>query len=101
MFNWFRNFRGHSTGDYASDMKKIGDDMNKIIPFPETAKTPQVPELDQPKEKPATTYYRLGITDTNRVSFNMGYSEITLNKMGVDNMIKQLEVFRDQLDDEE
>jgi hypothetical protein len=101
MFDWFRKFRGHSTGNYVSDMEKIGNDMSKIIPFPEIVKSPTVPEEDPPKEKPATTYYRLGITDTNRISFNMGYSEITLNKMGVDNMIRQLEVFRDQLEDEE
>lgn len=54
-------------------------------------------------EKPAITYYRIGMTSNNRVSFAMGYSEITLNAGGIDNLIKQLEVFRDQLqeDDEE
>lgn len=52
-------------------------------------------------EKPATTYYRLGLTDNNRVSFQMGYSEITMNQKGVDNMIKQLELFRDMIADEE
>jgi hypothetical protein len=106
MFNWFKNIGRpkYPTWDDIpppNDMEKIGSDMSKVIPFPEIAKTPPMPDAEPPKEKPATTYYRLGITDNNRVSFNMGYSEITLNKMGVDNMIKQLEVFRDQLEDEE
>jgi hypothetical protein len=39
----------------------------------------------------------LGITNNGRVSFQMGYSEITMNAGGIDNMIKQLECFRDQI----
>lgn len=58
-----------------------------------------VPPLPTP-ETPATTYYRLGLTDNNRVSFQMGYSEITMNRAGVENLIKQLSVFRDQLTEE-
>lgn len=54
----------------------------------------------EPPEKPATVFYRIGTTDQNRVSFQMGYSEITMDKKGVDNMIRQLAVFRDQLTDE-
>jgi len=67
-----------------------------VVPFP----APQaVPKIEPPKEpeKPATTYYRLGITSNSRVSFQMGYSEITMNADGVDNMIRQLELFRDQI----
>lgn len=69
---------------------------SNVVPFPES-KT--VPYIDPPKEpeKPAVTYYRLGITDNGRVSFQMGYSEITMNADGIDNMIKQLQVFRDQI----
>jgi hypothetical protein len=40
------------------------------------------------------------MTNNNRVSFAMGYSEITLNAGGIDNLIKQLELFRDQLQEE-
>lgn len=54
----------------------------------------------EPKEEPANTYYRLGLTDNNRVSLAMGYSEITMNRDGVTNMIKLLEAFRDQLSEE-
>ena len=87
MFNWFRNI--------FDGPKYPGDDMKKVIPFPE--KVPYiVPSVPVP-EKPAQTYYRLGLTDNNRVSFTMGYSEITLSKVGVQNLIEQLQVFRDQL----
>lgn len=53
------------------------------------------------EEKPSITYYRLGVTNDNRVSFQMGYSEITMNRAGVDNLIRQLAVFRDQLPEDE
>ena len=53
------------------------------------------------KEKEAITYYRLGLTDNNRVSLMMGYSEITMNADGIDNMITQLKMFRDQLQPEQ
>lgn len=59
-----------------------------------------VPEKEEAKEKPATTYYRLGLTDNNRVSFSMGYSEITMTADGVDNLVKQLELFKSQLQTE-
>lgn len=67
---------------------------NNVVPFPTPA-----PYVEPPKEPetPATTYYRLGLTNNGRVSFQMGYSEITMNAGGIDNMIKQLEVFRDQV----
>lgn len=96
MFDWFKNIgRREYPTDIRTDMEKIGNDMSKVIPFP-------VPEVVPPKEeKPAITYYRLGITNTNRVSFAMGYSEITLNAAGIDNLIKQLELFRDQLQEED
>ena len=78
MFDWFKK------RDYSN-----------VIKFPEPK---AVPYVEPPKEeKPAITYYRLGITDNSRVSFQMGYSEITMNADGVDNMIRQLQVFRDQI----
>jgi hypothetical protein len=71
-----------------------------VVPFP----APQaVPKIEPPKEpeKPVTTFYRLGITNNSRVSLQMGYSEITMNADGIDNMIRQLQVFRDQIRDYE
>jgi hypothetical protein len=71
---------------------------NNVVQFPEVPKTEVATPYTPPKEeKPATTYYRLGITSNGRVSFQMGYSEITMNAGGINNMIEQLEVFRDQI----
>ena len=66
------------------------------FPTPEVAKRMPAPE-PEPKEQPAKTYYRLGLTDNNRVSFNMGYSEITMNAAGCQQLIDQLEFFKNQL----
>jgi len=84
MFDWFGSKNKES---------------NNVYPFPEKKNDYVSPKEE--KEKPATTFYRLGLTDNNRVSFQMGYSEITMNKEGVDNLIKQLILFRDQLSIEE
>ena len=80
IFDWFK--------------KKDG---SNVVPFPKP-----VPYIEPPKEEKAThTYYRLGLTDNNRVSLQMGYSEITMNAGGVDSMITLLETYRDQLKEEE
>jgi hypothetical protein len=79
MFDWFKK-----------------DKTSNVIPFPERKEDYITPELPK-EEKPAVTFYRLGITNSNRVSLQIGYSEITMNAAGVNNLIKQLEVFRDQL----
>lgn len=52
-------------------------------------------------QKKATghTMYSIGLTDENRVSFRMGYNEITMNPQGVQNMIDQLELFKQQIMD--
>jgi hypothetical protein len=75
-------------------------DYSNVVKFPEQPKA--VPYIEPPKEKekPAHTYYRLGLTDNNRVSFTMGYSEITMNAAGVDSMIKLLETYRNLLNEE-
>jgi hypothetical protein len=80
------------------DMSKIGEDMNKVIQFPELK---AVPEPQPEPEQPAKIFYRLGLTDNNRVAFSMGYSEVTMNRAGVQRMIDQLEFFKGQLDEEE
>ena len=71
-------------------------DYSNVVKFPESKAVPYIEPPPEP-EKPAVTYYRLGITNNSRVSFQMGYSEITMNADGVDNMIRQLQVFRDQV----
>jgi len=70
-------------------------DYPNVVKFPEQPKAVPYVEPPQEKEKSAHTYYRLGLTDNNRVSLAMGYSEITMNAAGVDSMIKLLETYRD------
>jgi hypothetical protein len=82
MFDWFKK------RDYSN-----------VVKFPESKAVPYIEPPAEP-EKPAHTYYRLGLTDNNRVSLVMGYSEITMNAGGVDSMIKLLETYRDMLVEE-
>lgn len=82
---------------------KMVEDGAKVLDFPKPKAVPKMPEVQPPapKEKPATIFYRFGITDNNRVAFSMGYSEITMNKEGVQNLIDQLTFFQSQLQDDD
>lgn len=64
---------------------------------------PPMPEVTPPKEKEpeGKIYYRFGLTDNNRVAFSMGYTEISMNRQGCQQMIDQLTFYRDQLKEEE
>ena len=55
----------------------------------------------KPAEKREVTYYSLGLTDRNRISLRIGYSEVTMNAVGVQNLINQLELYKSQLVAEE
>lgn len=64
---------------------------NETYGLPEPKNVPPVPE------KVPSVYYTIGLTDNNRVSFKMGYSEINMNADGINSLIKMLEVARDQI----
>ena len=110
MFDWFdKLFKRREYPTYPTwkdipdwnkvedDMKTVGDDMSKVIQFPALKAAPEpAPEPEQP----AKIFYRLGLTDNNRVAFSMGYSEVTMNSAGVQRMIDQLEFYKSQLEDE-
>jgi hypothetical protein len=100
MFDWFKNIgrREYSTGDMTSDMEKIGNDISKVIPFPELK---AVPATEPEPEKPGRVFYRLGLSDNNRVSLSMYYGEITMNGPGVQRLIDQLEFYKGQLLEED
>jgi hypothetical protein len=74
---------------------------DNVVKFPELKSVPPMPEVTPPKEEPAKIYYRLGLTDNNRVAFSMGYSEITMNHAGCQQMIDQLKFYQSQLYDED
>jgi hypothetical protein len=101
MFDWFKNSFGrreYSTVDTASDMDKVANDMSKVVPFPEL-KTVPAPEPEP--EKPGRVFYRLGLTDNNRVAISMYYGELTMNGPGVQRLIDQLEFYKSQLTEDE
>jgi len=75
-----------------------------VVPFPGSTKPHLPKELPEPTPKPekvSKTYYTFGLTNDNRVSFAMGYTTLTMNAAGVDQLIAQLEFFRDQLHTEQ
>ena len=104
MFDWFRNLFGrpkYTTWDDTpppTDMEKIGSDMSKVIPFPELK---AVPAPEPEPEKPGRVFYRLGLTDNNRVAISMYYGELTMNGAGVQRLIDQLEFYKSQLSEDE
>jgi len=77
-------------------MVKDGAD---VLEFPKLKAVPYV-DPPKPKEEPAKIFYRLGLTDNNRVAFSMGHMEITMNHEGCQQMIDQLKFFQSQLQDE-
>lgn len=78
---------------------KMVKDGAEVLEFPKPKAVPRV-DPPTPKEEPAKIFYRLGLTDNNRVAFQMGYSEITMNYEGCQQMIDQLKFFQSQLHDE-
>jgi hypothetical protein len=98
MFDWFGRKYGRrcSTGDTTSDMEKIGNDTGKVITFPEPKASPYLVPAPEPE---AETYYSIGITSDNRITLKIGYATLNMNKIGVQNLIKQLAVFKSQLHD--
>lgn len=93
MINMFDFFRRKTAKEYIEDAK------DNVYTLPKLVEPPK-PEPKK-EEKPATIFYRLGLTDNNRVAFSMGYSEITMNRAGCQQMIDQLVFFQSQLNDEE
>ena len=82
MFNWFKR-----------------PDYSNVIKFPE-----QVPYINPPEESVPESMYSIGVTsDGTHMTFKMGYTNIslTMTKQGCQQLIEQLEVFKNQLRDEE
>jgi hypothetical protein len=84
--------------NHMFDWLKMKKD-DKIIPFPEPKPVPYIAP-PEPKKEPKT-YYTFGLTDDNRVTFTMGYTTLTMTKLGVQNLIEEFEFFKGRLSDEE
>ena len=104
MFDWFgkafsrREYPTWKDAPPPTDMDKVANDMSKVVPFPELK---AVPAPEPEPEKPGRVFYRLGLSDNNRVSLSMYYGEILMNGPGVQRLIDQLEFYKSQLEDED
>lgn len=98
MFDWLKKIGKEKYPTWEDIPPPDGN----VVKFPEPKAVPKMPAVEPPKEKeePAKIFYRLALTDNNRVAFQMGYSEITMNREGVQQMIDQLTFFQSQLYDE-
>ena len=85
MFDWFKN----------SEHKNVVS-----LPFPKPVAVPYV-EPPTPKEKDPSIHYTIGHTDNNRIAFKVGYSTLTMNRVGAQQLIDQLELYKSQLHEEE
>jgi hypothetical protein len=79
MFDWFKK------REYTN-----------VIKFPEV----KTPYIELPKEKDPSIHYTIGHTDDNRIAFRIGYSTLTMNSVGVQQLIDQLELYQSQLDED-
>jgi hypothetical protein len=73
-------------------------DYTNVVKFPEQVKNP-VPYIEAPKAE--EVHYSIGITSEDRIALRIGYSTLTMNKEGCENLIEQLEVFVKQLTQKE
>lgn len=70
---------------------------SNILQFPET----KTPYIEPPKRTPEAVY-SIGVTaEGTHMTFSMGYSTLTMTQKGCEDLIAQLEVFKNQLKDEE
>jgi hypothetical protein len=93
------NMKENHMFDWLKGKDKMPDN---VVPFPEPKETPKMPYVVPPAPKPEPKiYYTFGLTDDNRVTFQMGYTTLTMKRAGVQQLIEQLEFFRDQLHDED
>jgi hypothetical protein len=76
-------------------------DYSNVVKFPVPTVVPDTPYIEPPSPKPEPkTYYTFGLTNDNRVSFTMGYTTLTMNEVGIQQLIDQLEFFQSQLREE-
>jgi hypothetical protein len=81
MFNWFKK-----------------PDYSNVIKFPEQVKIP-APYIEKPKEE--EVHYSIGITNEDRIALRIGYTTLTMNTIGCEDLIEQLEVFIKQIKQKE
>jgi hypothetical protein len=86
MFDWFN--KGKDT--YSKE------EVGKIYKFPEPK--PAIPYVVPPTTRTPESIYSIGVTAENtHITFTIGYTTLTMTKKGCQDLIDQLEVFKNQL----
>jgi len=80
------------------DFFKNRGDYSNVVKFPD-----KVPYVEPPKrEVGPEPVYSIGTTDqSTHMTFKIGYTTLTMTKQGCQDLIDQLEVFKNQLRGEE
>jgi len=78
------------------DLFNGNKDKSNVLPFP----GPYIDPAKPVKEPEPKTIYSFGRTDDNRLTFTIGYTTLTMNEVGVQHLIDQLEFFKNQLSKE-
>jgi hypothetical protein len=78
------------------DLFNRNKDQSNVLPFP----GPYIEPTKPVKEPESKTLYSFGVTDDNRLTFSIGYATLTMNEVGVQQLIDQLEFFKNQLSKE-
>jgi hypothetical protein len=83
MFEWF---------------KKPG--YSNVLPFPESKVSPTSPYIKPPEKSTPDEIYSIGVTgEGTHMTFRVGYTTLTMTKLGCEQLIEQLELFKNQLQD--
>jgi hypothetical protein len=82
MFDWFKK-----------------PNYDNVVKFPVPIQAPINPYIEQPKAE--EVHYSIGITSEDRIALKIGYTTLTMNKVGCEDLIEQLEVFVKQLKQKE
>ena len=78
------------------DFFKRGE--SNVLKFPET----KVPYVNPPKRTMPKAIYTIGTTAEGKwLTFQIGYSTLTMTKEGCQDLIDKLEFFKNKLEDEE
>jgi hypothetical protein len=86
--------------NHMFDWMKKNKMPENVVPFPAPRVVAPV-EHPAPREKDPTIHYTIGHTDDNRVAFRLGYTTLMMNYQGVQSLIDQLEMYKNQLHQDE
>ena len=77
-----------------------GKDYSNVIKFPEPNATPTTPYITPAKKSMPDELYSIGVTaEGTHMTFRVGYTTLTMTKLGCKQLIEQLELFKNQLQD--